>query len=138
MTLTRNKMRTHVWEMIEFCLLIVWALIDAPFEYLYQHGPRIGSYGFWQNMPLPDICAELTGVSAAHWREHQNVCKTLFLDRAHSWTLLIYCLFYCTLLWAAWRNLLKCGCHASKRRKMKAATKKLHVTDEKQMEMQAQ
>jgi hypothetical protein len=96
-------------------LLVAWALVDAPFEYLYLHGPRVGPYGFWQNMPPADVCAEMTGVGAAHWREHPLVCIKVIRDRAQSWTLLFYCAIYSTLMWAVWQNLLKCGCH--KRRK---------------------
>lgn len=102
-------------NVVDFVSLVIWALIDGPFEYLYIHGPRVGSYGFWQNMPAADVCAEMTGVGAAHWREHIAVCTETIRDRARSWTLLLYCALYCTLFWAIWQNVIKCGCHRRRR-----------------------
>lgn len=50
-------------------------LLGAARE-LYLHGPTfLHHYGFWQGRPVDEICGDLTGVDAAHWRAHPADCE---------------------------------------------------------------
>jgi len=53
------------------------ALIVRPLRTLYFHGPRFMGWGGWEGLPLEDICAQMTLVSASVWRYQLDHCEEL-------------------------------------------------------------
>jgi hypothetical protein len=43
-------------------------LVIEPLWQLYLDAPAVGGVGGWEGRELPDICAQMTGISASHWQ----------------------------------------------------------------------
>ncbi len=90
-TYTHNVLFSRVEQ------LVAWFL-HVPLFNLYFFGPRIGSYGFWQGRELHDICAEMTGIPADHWRANRSTCESLIANRFEAYVVVITVLAYFILL----------------------------------------
>lgn len=56
--------------------------LQSPLRTVYRYGPWLHGYGFWNGKRDADICAQLSGVSAAHWlHEAPTVCAQLVEDQ---------------------------------------------------------
>jgi len=63
-------------------------LLLLPARHLFLYGPTL--LGCWHGLPLPDVCAGMTGVSADFWRASNDKlkeCETT-VD-AHVWGYLV-------------------------------------------------
>jgi hypothetical protein len=77
--------------MLELLQLVLWLVVEYPFLYLYERGPRLNaSLGFWEGAARPEVCAELTRVPADHWALHPDQCTQLVYSKAYSWVVAIY------------------------------------------------
>ena len=52
-------------------------LAEPGLRELYFKGPRFQGYGFWNGLPLPDVCAQLTHTSVELWNTNTAQCITL-------------------------------------------------------------
>lgn len=55
----------------------VRGVLDRPLRDLYFRGPRVQGYGFWNGLPLPDICAQLTHTPSEVWVTNAAQCITM-------------------------------------------------------------
>ena len=65
-------------------------LVEYPVKRLYFNGPELRLFGtspgggihigFWRGVPETEICAQMTGVSELHWRDHIITCHEM-IDR---------------------------------------------------------
>lgn len=67
-----------------FLLLNCWPavqfLFEQPLRELYFKGPRFQGYGFWNGLPLSDICAQLTHTASEMWGNNAAQC-VIITDR---------------------------------------------------------
>lgn len=73
--------------------VIVW-----PIYRLYRYGPALHGYGFWRGAPAHEVCAQLTHVEAAFWREHPRECDARMLAEVDAAVVLIETIAYFALL----------------------------------------
>lgn len=61
------------------------------FEWLlrkvYLGGPA--ALGLWENIPLHDVCARLSGVASEHWLMAPEACEELVDRHVHAWALVV-------------------------------------------------
>jgi hypothetical protein len=64
-----------------FVLMHCKGLLQYAFEGglrdIYFKGPRLQGYGFWNGLPLPDICAQLTHTATEVWTSNVSQCVAL-------------------------------------------------------------
>lgn len=79
--------------------LLFWT-VEYPLLLLYMHGPRFGSWGFWNGMDYWHICAEMSGVPSTHWLIPENgvTCYQLIYQRFYSFIVLLYVSLYAAVL----------------------------------------
>lgn len=58
-------------------------LLVYPLKLLYFQGPAILGWGGWGGLPIEDICAQFTQVSAELWKLQKEHCAAL-VDRKFS------------------------------------------------------
>jgi len=46
---------------------MVRVVFEPPLKEIYFHGPRFNGWGFWNGLPLHDICAQITHTSHELW-----------------------------------------------------------------------
>jgi hypothetical protein len=63
------------------CKWLVQLLCEEPLRELYFKGPRFQGYGFWNGLPLSDICAQLTHTASEMWVSNNIVQCTVITDR---------------------------------------------------------
>lgn len=51
----------------KLCVSGLVLTVLVPLRGLYFYGPTLGGYGFWGGLGAPDMCAQLTHVSALDW-----------------------------------------------------------------------
>ena len=81
----------------------------APLNKIYFHGPTW--LGFWGGKQACDMCAHLTKITAEHWMDNPEVCRSLLSSQFNSfvtmfefsiyWTLVVAilaCLFFRTVV----------------------------------------
>ena len=78
---------------IETMQELMFVLLLQPLRLLYLYGPSINGVGFWEGLPIADICSRLTHVDATFWlQQPDNLTQcTELIDRK------IYAMF--TLIW---------------------------------------
>ncbi len=95
-------------ELIGICfnhtLFIEWiySFIIMIFRYIYVKGPAIKGIGFWENQNEEDICAEITKVSASHWKItdiNYQECQKLINRKVESFMIGSFLLFSLFLLY---------------------------------------
>lgn len=62
------------------CWPVVQFLFEGPLRELYFKGPRFQGYGFWNGLPLSDICAQLTHTASEMWGNNVAQC-VIITDR---------------------------------------------------------
>lgn len=82
--------------------VIVW-----PIYRLYRYGPALHGYGFWRGAPPHEVCAQLTHVDAAFWRDHPRECEARMLADVDAAVVLIETLAYFAVLFVVVRWLLR-------------------------------
>lgn len=73
--------------------------VVVPLRGLYFNGPTLGGYGFWGGAEPPDICAQITGMSATVWLASPTTvlqCESL-LER--KFTSFAWSVFAAAYLW---------------------------------------
>jgi hypothetical protein len=77
---------------------VVQTVIVAPLRHLFMNGPR--GLGFWNRAQAHDMCASLTGVSAAHWMLNPVECIGL-IDREFEGTatLVVFVVYVLSAYW---------------------------------------
>lgn len=96
-----NALGCALGSAAEYTVSISDALLLAPVKYLYLAGPGIA--GCWHGLPLPDVCAGLTGVRASFWAatpESMGECHAA-ID-AHVWSYLVP-LYVAAYFWALYK-----------------------------------
>lgn len=92
--------------------LVRYAALQAPLRYLYLNGPRLQittpfgalDLGFWQGLPLKDICAQMTRTPSDVWALDDVACAGT-IDRAvHALEVGVLAIGYCTVLYQALRG----------------------------------
>lgn len=84
--------------LFDFTSKVVAYLLYSPLLHVYLYGPRFGSYGFWEGMQMADICLEITGVSAEHWKLHPHLCEHMVHKKFESYLVVVHILLYVFLL----------------------------------------
>jgi hypothetical protein len=56
------------------CKWLVQFFVETPMKQLYFKGPRIQGYGFWNGLPLNDICAQITHTASEVWTLNVAQC----------------------------------------------------------------
>lgn len=78
----KGKTLAVVWDFIfQWCS----SVLLYPARHLFLAGPTI--IGCWSGMPLQDVCAGMTGVSASFWKGDMDECNDI-IDR-HVWSYLV-------------------------------------------------
>jgi len=80
-------------------------VFEYPLYFLYLNGP---SYmGCWFQLPLIQICEQLTSVSHNHWQEHWAVCESLVHQRFMSFMYTLYIVLYYIVLFIVCRGMYR-------------------------------
>ena len=79
-----------------FLLATIVALIFAPFDHVYRHGPEV--LGFLGGRTDAAICAQLTGVDEATWHHTPRECAMLIERKKYSFVAFIQVLVYVALV----------------------------------------
>ena len=71
-----------IWVLAGMFLLwhatpLVQFVFEGPLRELYFKGPRFQGYGFWNGLPLSDICAQLTHTASEMWGNNAAQCITI-------------------------------------------------------------
>lgn len=103
------SLSAKIVRLVWFYATTLWAwAITQPLYYIYRHGPRIASFGFWYGADNMSLCSHLVpNINAAHWQQHPEVCMDIITRHFHSIVIglllltLVICatsLFFCFLL----------------------------------------
>lgn len=84
--LWNSAMDTLFWC---YARLLLW-----PLATLYFYAPELGGFGGWGGAELPDICAQLTKLSAEFWLEHREECGELVAKRLQSFVMVFQAVLY--------------------------------------------
>jgi hypothetical protein len=90
----------QVWSLLSVLVSMAAVPILTPLRGLYMNGPTLGGYGFWGGAAHPDICAQLTSMSATTWNANVAQLQTChdLIERkfwSFAWTV-----FTAVYLWA--------------------------------------
>lgn len=83
----------------------VRAWLEGPLRDLYFRGPRIQGYGFWNGLPVTDICAQLTHTSADVWGQNLAQCVVITDRYFEAFYIGCYTLLYMFLVYNLLSNL---------------------------------
>jgi hypothetical protein len=77
--------------------------IRWPLMYVYLYGPsfKLGfgqTFGFWNGVPVHDICAQKTGASSDHWLNNIEECQQLIKNDLHGLEVLLCFVIYISVL----------------------------------------
>ena len=62
-------------------------MFECLLRKIYLGGPA--ALGLWENIPLHDVCARLSGVASEHWLVAPEACEELIDRHVHAWALVV-------------------------------------------------
>jgi hypothetical protein len=74
-------------------------LIAPPLLHLMLNGPCWPSGLFWCGMPLPEICASLTQIPAAHWHANIDMCHDRIYRHYYGYFTVVSFVVYMSVLY---------------------------------------
>lgn len=85
--------------LVSFLYSIPNTFIVAPLKILYFQGPSLFGWGGWAGLPMEDICAQFTQVSADLWKNQRDHCAALIDRKFRAILVVVGCATYFAALY---------------------------------------